>query len=157
MTEEEQLVISAHVRDTPVRLGALAADLGVDVFRSSLEPGISGLIEPSEEARSGYRIKINRHESVERQRFTLAHELAHFLLHRDHIRSGIIDSTMYRSNLSSSHEVEANRLAAQIVMPDQAVKRLNRELADLPFDERVRQIAAALRVSEPAMRIKLGG
>lgn len=153
----EKAVLNRHLSETPVRLGALARDLGIEVFKSSLKPGISGLIEPSESAPSGYRIKINRHESLERQRFTLAHEISHFLLHRDFIRNGVIDNTMYRSSLSSKQEIEANKLAAKIVMPDSAISRLRREYSGLAFDEVVHKMARDLRVSEPAMRIKLGG
>ncbi len=149
-------IVRKHVQTAPVKLGALAADLGIEVYRSPLKVGISGLIEPSDTAESGFRIKINRHESVERQRFTLAHEIAHFLLHKELIRGGVVDNTMYRSNLSSRHEIEANKLASLIVMPDGAVEDLKRKYADLPLNERVQKIAGELRVSEPAIRIKLG-
>lgn len=156
MDEKENAILERHLAEVPVQLGALARELGIDVFKSNLKPGISGLIEPSKTSPSGYRIKINRHESVERQRFTLAHEIAHFLLHRSLIRNGVIDSTMYRSNLSSMHEIQANKLASRIVMPDGAVDRLKHELANVPHDEKISRMASALRVSEPAMRIKLG-
>lgn len=157
MKESEKNILLRHLSETPVKLGALAKDLGLEVFRSALKPGISGLIEPSQTARSGYRIKINRHESVERQRFTLAHEISHYLLHRDFIRSGVIDNTLYRSSLSNKQEIEANKLASKIVMPDMAVRELREKYSGLTFDEVVHRMARDLRVSEPAMRIKLGG
>lgn len=155
--ESERSVLQRHLSQTPVQLGALARDLGIEVFRSSMKPGISGLIEPSDTASSGYRIKINRHESVERQRFTLAHEISHYLLHREFIRNGVIDNTMYRSSLSNKQEIEANKLASKIVMPDAAISQLRQNYSGLTFDEMVHRMARDLRVSEPAMRIKLGG
>lgn len=155
--ESERAILQRHLSETPVKLGALANDLGLEVFKSSLRPGISGLIEPSETATSSFRIKINRHESVERQRFTLAHEISHYLLHRDLIRNGVIDDTMYRSSLSSKHEIEANKLASKIVMPDNAVANLRRKYSGFTFEEMALRMARDLRVSEPAMRIKLGG
>lgn len=155
--ESERSILQRHLAQTPVKLGALAKDLGIEVFRSSMKPGISGLIEPSDTAPSGFRIKINRHESVERQRFTLAHEISHFLLHREFIRNGVIDNTMYRSSLSNKQEIEANKLASKIVMPDAAISQLRQNYSGLTFDEMVHRMARDLRVSEPAMRIKLGG
>lgn len=157
MKESERSILLRHLSNTPVQLGALAKDLGLEVYKSPLKPGISGLIEPSQTSKSGFRIKINRHESVERQRFTLAHEISHYLLHKDFIRSGVIDNTMYRSSLSSKQEIEANKLASKIVMPDAAVNELRRNYSGIAFDEMVHKMAADLRVSEPAMRIKLGG
>jgi Zn-dependent peptidase ImmA (M78 family) len=64
---------------------------------------------------------------------------------------------MYRSSLSSKQEIEANKLASKIVMPDASVNELRRSYAGLAFDEMVHRMASDLRVSEPAMRIKLGG
>lgn len=157
IADKERTVLQKHLSQTPVKLGALASDLGIEVFKSPLKPGISGLIEPSNSAPSGYRIKINRHESVERQRFTLAHEIAHFLLHKEFIRNGVIDNTMYRSSLSNKQEIEANKLASKIVMPDMAVERRRQSYSGLTFDEVVHRMAKDFRVSEPAMRIKLGG
>lgn len=157
MQENERRILQNYLSQMPVPLGALARDLGIDVFKSSLRPGISGLIEPSETARSGFRIKLNRHESVERQRFTLAHEISHYLLHRELIRNGIIDNTMYRSSLSNKQEIEANKLASKIVMPDSQVHLLRQKYSGFSFDEMVSRMAHDLRVSEAAMRIKLGG
>jgi hypothetical protein len=148
--------VSGHLNYTPVKLGALAADLGLEVFKSTLSPGISGLIEPSDTAASGYRIRLNRHEMTERQRFTLAHEIAHFLLHRQDIGAGVVDDTLYRSALSNRKEVEANKLASQLIMPDKKVWEARARVQHLPIDEQVEQLASEFRVSVPAMRIKLG-
>lgn len=149
-------VIRAHAQEKPVRLGSLAQALGLEVFKSSLKPGISGLIEPSDSAPAGYRIRINRHELVERQRFTLAHEIAHFLLHRQNIGGGVVDSTMYRSSLSNRKEVEANKLASELIMPDQAVATARKKLDHLSGEDLVTALAEEFRVSKPAMSIKLG-
>lgn len=149
-------VVKQRLSEVPVKLGGMAADLGIDVFKSTLPPGISGLIEPSDTAPSGYRIRLNRYESTERQRFTLAHEIAHFLLHRQDIGGGVVDDTMFRSGLSNRKEVEANKLASILVMPDTAVSAARKKLAHLPLDEQVECLAEEFRVSVPAMKIKLG-
>jgi len=149
-------IVDRHLSEIPVKLGALASDLGLEVFKSSLKPGISGLIEPSDSASAGYRIRLNRHEVLERQRFTLAHEIAHFLLHRQDIGAGVVDDVMFRSSLSSRKEVEANKLASELVMPDREVALARRQYAHLPTEELVVELAKKFRVSQQAMRIKLG-
>ncbi|MCV5491602.1 ImmA/IrrE family metallo-endopeptidase, partial [Escherichia coli] len=60
---------------------------------------------------------MNQHDMQARRRYTLAHEIAHFLLHRHLLRDGITDDVLYRSSQSSQIEAEANRLAADIIMP----------------------------------------
>lgn len=149
-------ILDRYKAEVPVKLGALAAELGLEVFKSTLRPGISGLIEPSQTAASGFRIKINRHETVERQRFTLAHEIAHFLLHRFDIGKGVVDDTLYRSALSSRKEIEANKMASQIIMPLPSIQQAKAELSHLPVDEMVEVLAKRFRVSQQAMRIRLG-
>lgn len=157
LTTEHLQVLQKHQAYAPVRLAVIAEELGVEVFRSSLRPDISGLIEPSESARAKFRIKINRFEVPERQRFTLAHELAHFLLHRDQIGAGVVDNVMYRSNLSSRREVEANKLAADIIMPRTLIRKEIAKFDSVVSDETVAALAETFKVSQPAMRIRLGG
>jgi Zn-dependent peptidase ImmA (M78 family) len=156
ITDEQAKILNRHLNSAPVRLGALAKELGIEVFRSTLKRDISGLIEPSDTAPSKYRIKLNRYDSTERQRFTLAHEIAHFLLHKSDIRSGISDDVMYRSQLSDKKEVEANKLAATLVMPDHLVLDAFSKLGQSERVDAVSVLADQFRVSPSAMRIKLG-
>lgn len=157
ITPEQAEIVSRFTSETPVRLGAMAAELGLEVFKSPLKPDISGLIEPSDTAVSGFKIRINRHENAERQRFTLAHEIAHFLLHRERIGGGVVDNVMYRSNLSSRQEVEANKLAADIIMPAASVRREFSKYGNILSEEAIVALAETFRVSQAAMRIRLGG
>ncbi len=156
MTENERKIIEKYSKETPVRLGAIARDLGIEVYRSSLKPNISGLIEPSPTAPSGFRIKINRHESDERQRFTLAHEIGHFILHRYDIGGGVVDNTLYRSNLSSRKEMEANRFAANLIIPLANLREEIGEMGRAISDDTVVALAKKFRVSQQAMSIRLG-
>ena len=138
-----------------MRVGELAQKLGLDVFRSPLPPKISGMIGPKADG-VGYEIRVNKYEVPERQRFTLAHEIAHFLLHKSDIRAGVVDSVMYRSALTSRKEAEANRVAADIVMPMGAVRRELLALGGIPTEEVAKELALRFKVSLPAMRVRLG-
>jgi hypothetical protein len=135
----------------PVDVVAMAAELGLGVdLGAELPPEMSGRIRRGGINRAGYHIEVNRAHSANRKRFTLAHEIAHYLLHRDLIGDGIEDSALYRSRLSDEIEIEANRLAAHILMPAALVKNIFR--AGLRY---VAGLSAAFQVSEDAMRIRL--
>lgn len=152
----EELIIVREFMDTkPVRLGAMANALGLNVRLSALKPGISGLIEASGNT---YTIKINRHETRERQRFTLAHEIAHYLLHRGLIdqEGSIEDSVLYRSGQPENVEFEANRLAADLIMPDEPIKADLSKIRSPLTDEVLEFMARQWQVSKAAMEIKLG-
>jgi hypothetical protein len=138
----------------PVRLPDLARSLGVPVKASTLGPGISGEIRPADEG--GFVIRVNRHDPPKRQRFTVAHELAHFLLHRDEIGTGIEDDVLYRSNLSDRREQQANRLAADILMPGGLLAEARDAAEEKGVGDIVLYLADLFAVSEAAMRIKTG-
>ena len=119
----------------------------------TLEAGISGKILGVD---FGYEIQINKHEIKERQRFTFAHEISHYLLHRDLIGEGISDTILYRSALSDSKEAEANRLAADILMPKFIVNQLINNNSDLPSVQQYECVAKELGVSVTALNIRMG-
>jgi hypothetical protein len=153
---DEAEIVRRFTSSVPVKVGELAEALGLKVTRAPMPPKISGLIQPCSDAPSGFEIRVNKYEIAERQRFTVAHEIAHFLLHRDDIGSGVVDSIMYRSTLTSHKETEANRLAADIVMPAKVVGRELERLGGKRSDDTVEQLASMFRVSVPAMKVRLG-
>lgn len=145
--------IEAFQNSPLVQLPALAKALGVTVKAATLAPGISGEIRPAE---GGFVIRINRHDPAKRQRFTVAHELAHFLLHRDAIGDGIEDNVLYRSALSDRREQEANRLAADILMPDILVAEAKEVAEEKGVGDVILYLSELFGVSEAALRIKVG-
>src|SRR5687767_5137511 len=90
--ESEAEIVRRYTSSFPVKVGELASELGLKVTRAPMPPKISGLIQPCTDAPAGFEIRVNKYEVPERQRFTVAHEIAHYLLHRDDIGSGVVDS-----------------------------------------------------------------
>jgi Zn-dependent peptidase ImmA (M78 family) len=134
----------------PVKVGELARALGLEVVVAPLPLNISGSIEPRGES---FVIKVNRYEAKSRQRFTIAHEIAHYLLHRDRISGGLVDSVLYRSKLASRLETEANRLAADIIMPRDAIGEI---LSDsMSSEDNIDRLAERFNVSRQAAEIRL--
>lgn len=143
-------IIRRHQTQAPVKLVPIAEGLGVDVFsvKSGWPDEISGKIERHG---SKYKIYVNANHSKKRARFTVAHELAHFILHRDEIGDGIVDDALYRSKLGGRKEVEANKLAADILMPWHLIEQA---LKENPQD--IEELAKKFDVSNSAMSIRLG-
>jgi len=121
-----------------------------------MSTGVSGQIMKED---GHYTIRVNRHEARERQRFTIAHELSHFFLHKAVIDSspdGIKDNVLYRSGEPERIEYEANRLAADIVMPMALVKKvLSEEFNGVVTEATIESLAARFQVSKAAMEIRL--
>src|SRR3569623_676689 len=94
----------------------LARDLDIDVVGVSkpLEKFSAHIVH---EQGDGYKIFVNDSHPVTRQRFSIAHEIAHFVLHP----GTIVQNGVLARDGSSTLEKEADELAAEILMPEGAV------------------------------------
>lgn len=156
---EQYETINRFRRIAPVNVEGLAQALGVRVHRAWLDDDISGMIE---RRRNGsYQIVVNAAHPSTRQRFTIAHELGHYMLHRHLIGDGVDDDRAYRSTQAGKYfntaigpkeETEANRFAVSVLMPHDLIERLKEERGHTT----PRELARDLEVSEHAMSIRLG-
>ena len=108
-------------------------------------------------------IGINQDQATVRKRFTIAHELGHLLLHEHslvHVDSGF--RVRLRSGQSSEgtdrDEMEANRFAAELLMPIEFLQAdLEKQEFDLADDSQLRALANRYGVSTQALAIRLNG
>lgn len=125
LTPVEQ--ISRRFRSAaPVDIAGLARALGLAVRQADLGQDIAGEIFPDlyRGGPSGYTIRVNASDSLPQKRLTIAHEIAHFLRHRNRIENRLADDRMYRSRLDSTREEEAEKLAFDLLMPRRVLKEL---------------------------------
>lgn len=139
--------VERFMAHAPIDLELLARTLGLDVERTRFnDPEVAGRIERTGQ---GYRIALNAADGPRRQRFTLAHEIAHYVLHRDLIGDGVTDRGLYRSRLGGIVERQANRYAANILMPALLVREAWRQYGTPG------RVATRFEVSDEAARIRL--
>jgi Zn-dependent peptidase ImmA (M78 family) len=125
--------------ELPVPVEAIAEDLlGLNVEEAELD-GVSGLLYPAER-----RIYVKTEEPKPRQRFTLAHELGHWVC--QHLE-GQMSPVFCRSEEvgigeGRLREREANVFAAELLLPDDVVRNTWSDVTDT---------AALLQVSRVAM------
>lgn len=146
-------IIKKHQQHLPVNVIAIATDLKIKVYQAKSTENLSGKIIKDSKlgGDSGYAIFVNDQDPPARQRFTIAHEISHFLLHKEEIGDGIVDDALYRSGLSNKQEAQANRLAADILMPWHLINMLLNKNT-----KSIKCLAEQFRVSESAMAIRLG-
>lgn len=109
----------------PVDPVQIARQLGVDVRRAVLRQDISGALV--KKLGEDPTILLNANDHVNRQRFTCAHELGHFVTREsdpDVYEYVDLRDTMYSSSGRDPEEVFANRFAAHLLMPEAEVRRL---------------------------------
>jgi hypothetical protein len=143
--------------DIPVPVFRILEELGLGPSRTLLDDNISGWIERRPDG--SYGVTVNARHSPVRQRFTAAHELGHYIYHRDLLGAGTGDTRAYRAEgtrlpngaIRPVHERQANSFAANLLMPAVSINRLK---ADGIVS--VKGLADCLEVSQDAMRIRLG-
>jgi Zn-dependent peptidase ImmA (M78 family) len=97
-----------------------------------------------------FRIAVNSRHHKNRQRFSMAHEYAHYQLHREQIGSKPEgERILYRNAERNLTEYQANRIASEILMPEaefvDCIKRLSGD---------VRAISTIFQVSPEAVRVR---
>jgi Zn-dependent peptidase ImmA (M78 family) len=99
----------------PLEIAKLIQFLNIRIEYEDMDRELSGYIE---KRITGWVIGVNKYHSDRRRRFTLAHELGHFLLHKDKIDAGRkTESMLFRDEDSSPIEREANEFASDLLIP----------------------------------------
>jgi Zn-dependent peptidase ImmA (M78 family) len=91
---------------------------------------------------------INAQHHPNRQRYTIAHELGHYFLHR-HLQVEFQDRIFFRGAENSKEEVQANSFASEILMPEVDFRRMVRE-----GKNKVNELSQEFGVSTLALRIR---
>jgi Zn-dependent peptidase ImmA (M78 family) len=104
----------------PIDVAGAAEFLGIDVFKEIMDDDVSGYLE----FRGGrWIVGLNSLHHKLRQRFTLAHEIAHFVLHRSRTEKFVDETFARRAASKDTMEREADRFAAEFLMPGEAVRK----------------------------------
>lgn len=151
----------------PVNVDKIAEHLGIKVAYKLVLDGSVGSISFENDVAL---VTINRIENTyePRRRFTLAHEIAHYCLHKEADRNEFVDTRKTMSRKGSYwdiYESEANSFAAELLMPKKELIKHGREIIEtylkkntvekMPVKEFVSEMAKLFEVSNPAMEYRL--
>ncbi len=157
----KQMLTTHRITAPPVPVETLALALGAEVRQEPAEDDLSGFIYRDRKRRSAV-IGVNSLHHSNRQRFTVAHELGHFLLHEGdalHVdRRFLVNLRDTKSSEGTDlEEKEANLFAAELLMPRQFLERDVAEIGvvDLEEEDVIRELAEKYEVSTQAMTFRL--
>lgn len=155
----QKLLEKSKALALPVDLSKVADYLNLTVSQKPLEDEYSGFLAVKEKT-----IVVNSCHAEVRRRFTIAHEIGHYQLHRREKASQtvFIDRTVYFrkgdvKNTDYQMEMEANAYAAGMLMPeillDEYLEKHFR--LDLEKSADIKMIAEEFEVSRAAMEFRL--
>lgn len=163
----EQFLQEQSVKSAPVNVEQIAIALGVAVQYEPAEDALCGFLlrdYPHQKVVIG----VNKNHPLNRRRFTIAHELGHFLLHvggKFHVdykfRLKLSDEEVHTG--TSIEEKEANLFAAELLMPARFIKQDLAKIDALDFfealdlfeDEKLLNLAKHYQVSVQALTFRL--
>lgn len=134
---------TADANAVPVQIEKIASKMGLTVVEFNFPNSVSGVLK-----KDRLVIGVNSQHSPVRRRFTVAHELGHFLLAHDIGKADDIVDDHFDKPMDK--EREANIFASQILMPEKVLKE---EVKKIGLN--LKKLAELFEVSEQAMTIRL--
>lgn len=144
----------------PAEVVAMASFYGFSVYELEMDDKVSGMIIVGDKNLKDFDtdkvIVVNSNHAATRKRFTVAHELGHYILknrpqkcyaHRD------------SSEVYNPEEKDANSFASALLMPEEDVKKFANSFFDNTFGDVdlmiIPKVARRYNVSESAAEVRL--
>lgn len=161
-----QILFNNDMYKIPVNLLKIASNYGIIVYDADFQKlgneNVSGAIRYVD---GKFSILLNKNEPEERRRFTLAHELGHFFLDNEVLKSSKIHvDTLYRSSPRSSYvsqelnqevqakltsENEIDYFAGALLMNEMVLRKV------FEVEQSTEKLAKIFKVSNSAMTVRL--
>jgi Zn-dependent peptidase ImmA (M78 family) len=127
-----KLVSDKQIQSCPLDVKAVATALDIGVEYRPLDSEVSGILR--KELNDRWTIYVNDKHPDTRQRFTIAHEIAHWCLHK-YSKTSFEDVMFFRGTAVLPEEYEANKFAGEILMPEnifrEQLRKGNRNISTL--------------------------
>ena len=151
-------IADSHYRIYVGKSDSLAEKLPDSVQTRWMNASLSGLLLVGPRVKEIWVSAAEAERSQGRERFTIAHELGHFLIH---IGKSTSSSNFFACRETDIHrptsnrnqrrrEVEANRFAAELLMPEKLIEKMARQ-----WKANVPKMSNLFSVSAEAMGIRL--
>lgn len=154
------LLKSLNIRSSPVPVDKIAKALGVQLKFSPLDDELSGMIFIKDGTPI---IGVNALHHSNRQRFTIAHELGHLMMHRNILENEVhVDKQfkiLMRDGLAATGtdtiEIQANQFAAELLLPSFLLDTLLSKEFDIDDEGPLDALAKKFKVSKQMLEYRI--
>ena len=155
-----RLLEAVGVTEPPVPVVAIAQLLGATIRYAPFKGELAGMLI-RDHADRGIVIGVNSLHHSNRQRFTIAHESGHLQLHKG--QRSYVDRSFrinrrdeVSSQATDAEEIEANRFAAELLMPYEMITEdLMTYRPDIEDEDELRKLADRYGVSLQALTLRI--
>jgi Zn-dependent peptidase ImmA (M78 family) len=161
-----QILSSNNIESAPVDLGRITKALEIEVIKQDADDKIAGFLVKDFDNKNAL-IGVNKKHHLNRQRFTIAHEIGHYFLHNYqgvHFDGKNTGLQMYLRDDNSAtglniEEREANLFAAELLMPEHLLEKDVSAINEIYLldeeDLTIKKLAAKYKVSVRALTYRL--
>ncbi|MCG6391419.1 ImmA/IrrE family metallo-endopeptidase [Vibrio fluvialis] len=145
-----ELAKSHDIATSPLDVSSLTRVLGIKMLLEPMDGEESGSL--TKDKKTGqWVMKVNSLHHFNRQRFTIAHELGHFIKHSMQSEN-FEDASFFRNGEINKMESEANLFAAELLMPEDEyhdfVKNTSKKVDDIAQHFLVSSMAVRIRAKQ---------
>lgn len=159
-TAAEKVLAEYSIQSAPVPVDRIAKQMGAQLRFSPLDQELSGMIF----IKDGVPIiGVNSLHHPNRQRFTIAHEIGHLVLHRQTLTSAVHvdkDFKLFRgpktAEGSDPIEVAANNFGSELLVPRTFLEPFLEKLhVDMDDEKPLEELAQKFRVSKQVLSYRI--
>ena len=149
----ENILINNDMFKVPVDVVKIAKLNSIKVYEGNLDKNVSGAIRYNKE-KDYFEILVNKNDTRQRKRFTIAHEIGHFFLHKEKLMSDEIHiDIMYRmpneDEEQKRREKDVDYFAGALLMNKTLLTKMYNE------NNTITELAEIFDVSVSAMTVRL--
>jgi Zn-dependent peptidase ImmA (M78 family) len=154
----DDILTKNNIKTPPVNVFNIANNEGIELGYLTRKKVQSGGVEGKlyfHDRGKNWIIKYNKEASVNRQRFTVAHELAHYFIHGANFEDG--EDVLFRSLQSDPYELQANQFAAELLMPKTMIIHIGPKIVKKSRSKPdfLKQMSETFMTSMEAMKYRL--
>jgi Zn-dependent peptidase ImmA (M78 family) len=155
-----EVLAKLGIKTMPVPVEKIAKALGAVVRFSPLDEELSGMIYIKDGVPV---IGVNSLHHPNRQRFTIAHEIGHLVMHRNMISENVHVDKQFRVLMRDSKssagseevEVQANQFASELLIPSSMFDPAKIIASDIDDDGPLDELAKKFRVSKQMLEYRI--
>ena len=145
ITTPEEVRKEYSLHNFPLDIESLLERLNISLVKKVLDNDISGMLISDN---GHYTIVVEERHSENRQRFTIAHEIAHYFLHKN-LQEKFEDVVFFRGTITNSMEFQANNFASELLMPKETFLQQIKK-----GKNKIEELARFFGVSSLAIRVR---
>lgn len=147
----EQVRVDFGQNDPPINIHLIIEGLGISLVPTALDKVAAVVCRADADRNTSAWIAVNSSQPVSRQRFSVAHELAHLLLHEEQL---VLHAHYFKRQFEQK-EIDADVFAAELLVPRELLKKSIDSLKVQSIEEATLLLSHLYQVSFAAMANRL--